>query len=53
MNLCQCQNIDGLERVAGIKDSYLVEAHGSFSTAKCIDCAKEHGADKVYHKEYQ
>ena len=45
--LLLCQNIDGLERVAGIKDSHLVEAHGSFSTAKCIDCGKEHGADKV------
>ena len=45
----KCQNIDGLERVAGITDSYLVEAHGSFSTAKCIDCAKKHSADKVYY----
>ena len=41
------QNIDGLERVAGVEDNYLVEAHGSFAMAKCIDCAKEHNADKV------
>ncbi|ORY53706.1 SIR2-domain-containing protein, partial [Rhizoclosmatium globosum] len=30
------QNIDTLERVAGIDESLLVEAHGSFATASCI-----------------
>ncbi|KAF4694230.1 Sir2 histone deacetylase Hst2 [Perkinsus olseni] len=32
------QNIDGLERLAGVKDDNLVEAHGTFSTASCIKC---------------
>ena len=35
---CYTQNIDGLELVAGISPSKLVEAHGSFSTASCIKC---------------
>ncbi len=32
------QNIDTLERVAGISSEVVVEAHGSFSDASCIDC---------------
>lgn len=31
------QNIDSLERVAGISDERLVEAHGSFHTGHCIN----------------
>jgi len=34
------QNIDMLERIAGIPESYLVEAHGTFNTARCIECNK-------------
>ncbi|KAI8906002.1 DHS-like NAD/FAD-binding domain-containing protein [Gorgonomyces haynaldii] len=30
------QNIDMLERLAGISDDLLVEAHGTFHTAKCV-----------------
>lgn len=30
------QNIDMLERMAGLEDKYLVEAHGSFHTARCV-----------------
>ncbi|KAJ3333112.1 NAD-dependent protein deacetylase sirtuin-2 [Blyttiomyces sp. JEL0837] len=33
---CYTQNIDTLERVAGMPDSYLVEAHGSFASASCV-----------------
>ncbi|KAJ1563028.1 NAD-dependent protein deacetylase sirtuin-2 [Cladochytrium tenue] len=33
---CYTQNIDGLERVAGVSDSLLVEAHGSFNSATCV-----------------
>ncbi|ORC87668.1 putative silent information regulator 2 [Trypanosoma theileri] len=40
--LCCTQNIDGLERVCGIPESLLVEAHGSFSSASCIDCHTEY-----------
>ncbi|KAF9583748.1 NAD-dependent protein deacetylase sirtuin-2 [Lunasporangiospora selenospora] len=32
------QNIDSLERIAGLDEDLLVEAHGSFETSKCIQC---------------
>lgn len=35
------QNIDTLERVAGIEDEYIVEAHGSFARNHCIECSLE------------
>ncbi|NP_001170802.1 NAD-dependent protein deacetylase sirtuin-3, mitochondrial [Oryctolagus cuniculus] len=34
------QNIDGLERVAGIPASKLVEAHGTFASASCTVCRR-------------
>ena len=42
------QNIDGLERKAGIPEEKLIEAHGSFDRAHCIsrECLK------VYSKEH-
>jgi NAD-dependent SIR2 family protein deacetylase len=41
------QNIDTLEQVAGIDPSLVVEAHGSFATAHCIDCRVEVCVSKV------
>jgi len=35
------QNIDGLERLTGLPDDAIVEAHGSFSTTHCRTCMKE------------
>jgi NAD-dependent SIR2 family protein deacetylase len=35
---CYTQNIDGLERLAGLDEEKLVEAHGTFSTASCPSC---------------
>ena len=32
------QNIDCLERAAGVPDDLIVEAHGSFATHSCIQC---------------
>ncbi|XP_019618502.1 PREDICTED: NAD-dependent protein deacetylase sirtuin-3-like [Branchiostoma belcheri] len=32
------QNIDGLERMSGIPEAKLVEAHGTFATASCVRC---------------
>ncbi|KAI1181281.1 DHS-like NAD/FAD-binding domain-containing protein [Nemania sp. FL0916] len=32
------QNIDCLERRAGVPSELIVEAHGSFATQRCIDC---------------
>eukprot|EP00292_Cryptomonas_paramecium_P005783 CAMPEP_0113719384 /NCGR_PEP_ID=MMETSP0038_2-20120614/35770_1 /TAXON_ID=2898 /ORGANISM="Cryptomonas paramecium" /LENGTH=380 /DNA_ID=CAMNT_0000647721 /DNA_START=62 /DNA_END=1200 /DNA_ORIENTATION=- /assembly_acc=CAM_ASM_000170 len=37
------QNIDGLERLAGVLPEKLVECHGTFASASCIDC--RHPAD--------
>ncbi|XP_076971319.1 NAD-dependent protein deacetylase sirtuin-3, mitochondrial isoform X4 [Tamandua tetradactyla] len=34
------QNIDGLERAAGIPASKLVEAHGTFASATCMVCRR-------------
>ena len=39
------QNIDTLERVAGIPDGLLVEAHGSFATASCVGRFGEENED--------
>lgn len=36
------QNIDTLERLAGIPGEAMVEAHGTFYTNHCIDCHKEY-----------
>ena len=35
------QNIDCLEREAGVPGDKIVEAHGSFATQRCIDCKTE------------
>jgi len=32
------QNIDCLERAAGVPEPLIVEAHGSFASQRCIDC---------------
>jgi NAD-dependent deacetylase sirtuin 2 len=41
---CYTQNIDGLERLAGVDGDRLVEAHGTFSSAHCInrECRAEY-----------
>lgn len=39
------QNIDCLERRAGVPGSQIVEAHGSFATQRCIDCKTEYPED--------
>lgn len=36
--MCFTQNIDTLERRAGVPPEKIVEAHGSFATQRCIDC---------------
>eukprot|EP00475_Leptophrys_vorax_P004457 TRINITY_DN12669_c0_g2_i1.p1 TRINITY_DN12669_c0_g2~~TRINITY_DN12669_c0_g2_i1.p1 ORF type:complete len:364 (+),score=106.86 TRINITY_DN12669_c0_g2_i1:54-1094(+) len=41
------QNIDGLERVAGIDADYLVEAHGTFATATCLLCDSKYDQDFI------
>eukprot|EP00072_Mus_musculus_P065943 XP_017167706.1 PREDICTED: NAD-dependent protein deacetylase sirtuin-2 isoform X4 [Mus musculus] len=41
---CYTQNIDTLERVAGLEPQDLVEAHGTFYTSHCVNtsCRKEY-----------
>ncbi|XP_065919749.1 NAD-dependent protein deacetylase sirtuin-2-like [Dysidea avara] len=41
------QNIDTLERRAGVDPDFLVEAHGNFQDAHCILCNKEHAHEFV------
>uniref|UniRef100_S4RJK3 NAD-dependent protein deacetylase n=1 Tax=Petromyzon marinus TaxID=7757 RepID=S4RJK3_PETMA len=41
------QNIDGLERVAGLPPDMLVEAHGTFASATCTQCRKPQPGDQV------
>ncbi|KAK3580923.1 hypothetical protein CHS0354_008213 [Potamilus streckersoni] len=41
------QNIDGLERWAGIPDEKLVEAHGTFSSATCTVCGAKQKSEDV------
>lgn len=36
------QNIDDLELYAGVSKDLLVQAHGTFSTGRCIQCKREH-----------
>ncbi|KAH6885320.1 DHS-like NAD/FAD-binding domain-containing protein [Thelonectria olida] len=41
------QNIDCLERSAGVPSEKIVEAHGSFATQRCIECKTEFPDDKM------
>ncbi|CAK1583406.1 unnamed protein product [Parnassius mnemosyne] len=41
------QNIDTLERVAGIPEDKIVEAHGTFYTSHCLECRKEYPLEFV------
>lgn len=36
------QNIDGLEGIAGVPDDKIVEAHGSFRRAYCVQCKSDY-----------
>ncbi|KAJ9155720.1 NAD-dependent protein deacetylase hst2-1 [Pleurostoma richardsiae] len=41
------QNIDCLEREAGVPPDLIVEAHGSFATQRCIECGRPYPDDKM------
>ncbi|THD24392.1 NAD-dependent histone deacetylase SIR2 [Fasciola hepatica] len=34
------QNVDSLDRLAGLPEDKIIEAHGSFNTGHCLTCAK-------------
>jgi NAD-dependent deacetylase sirtuin 2 len=44
---CYSQNIDSLERMAGLPPTAVVAAHGNFDSARCIDCRVVHEVDYV------
>lgn len=44
------QNIDGLEKLAGISDEKLVEAHGTFTTASCVSCGAKYSSNEIKDK---
>merc|ERR1719481_1025524 len=46
------QNIDTLERSAGVAEEKLVEAHGTFHSAHCIQCRKEYSQSWVKEKVF-
>ncbi|EPQ50965.1 NAD-dependent deacetylase sirtuin-2 [Gloeophyllum trabeum ATCC 11539] len=50
---CFTQNIDTLERRAGVPDDKLVEAHGSYASQRCIDCKRPYDAQKLKDKLYK
>lgn len=45
---CCTQNIDGLEKAAGVSPELLVEAHGSFAAAACIECHTPFSIEQNY-----
>ncbi|KAK9962748.1 hypothetical protein ABG768_008100 [Culter alburnus] len=49
---CYSQNIDTLERVAGLEGDDLIEAHGTFHTSHCVSCfcRKEYSMDWMKNK---
>jgi len=40
LHTCFTQNIDTLERRAGVPDNKVIEAHGSFASQRCINCKR-------------
>lgn len=47
LRTCFTQNIDTLERRAGVSKEKLVEAHGSFASQSCIDCKAPFDAAEI------
>ena len=44
---CYTQNIDGLEQIAGVPANLILQAHGGFDSAHCIDCKKMQDIEEV------
>ncbi|KAL1311524.1 hypothetical protein AAFC00_001645 [Neodothiora populina] len=44
---CFSQNIDCLEREAGVPDDKMIEAHGSFARQSCIECKAPYPEDEI------
>ncbi|KAJ7367357.1 Sir2 family histone deacetylase Hst2 [Mycena albidolilacea] len=50
LHTCFTQNIDTLERRAGVPDDKIIEAHGSFASQRCIDCQQPYDDAKMKRK---
>lgn len=50
LRICFTQNIDTLERRAGIPERKVVEAHGSFASQRCIDCKSPYDSEEIKQK---
>ncbi|XP_070942764.1 NAD-dependent protein deacetylase sirtuin-2 isoform X1 [Macaca nemestrina] len=48
---CYTQNIDTLERIAGLEQEDLVEAHGTFYTSHCVSASCRHEYPLSWMKE--
>ncbi|XP_052243513.1 uncharacterized protein LOC127853233 isoform X2 [Dreissena polymorpha] len=44
------QNIDGMERLAGLPEDKVVEAHGTFATATCTNCRQTVQGSEIKEK---
>ncbi|KAK4295797.1 hypothetical protein Pmani_031668 [Petrolisthes manimaculis] len=47
LQIIYTQNIDGLERLAGIPEDKVMEAHGTFTRASCTRCGRRHDGQRV------
>ncbi|TFK71302.1 NAD-dependent deacetylase sirtuin-2 [Pluteus cervinus] len=47
LHMCFTQNIDTLERQAGVPDDKIIEAHGSFASSRCIECLRPYDNDDM------
>ncbi|CAA7262896.1 unnamed protein product [Cyclocybe aegerita] len=47
LHTCFTQNIDTLERRAGVPEDKIIEAHGSFATQRCIECNASYDDEKM------
>ena len=47
------QNIDGLESAAGIPETLIVQAHGSFNSAGCATCSASFDVQELRDKIFQ
>lgn len=47
------QNIDNLERLAGVPEERIIEAHGSFRTGHCLKCHEEYTQDWMKEKIFE
>ena len=47
------QNIDTLEKITGLNETKVVEAHGCFANGHCISCQKPHSHDWIKEKIFE